>query len=133
MDGFYALLNRLNGLQLDKDLIRQVEALDTGSLNTEIMDRVEDVVRRVRETGGKGSVTLKLTFTYNGGSELGIEPEVKSRTPKTKQPARIVFADEDNQLHGSDPNQIEMELREADEAEKGLRSVPKQDTVREAP
>lgn len=98
--------------------------LNNGELGNELMERLRDVVTRVRETGRKGHVQLRLGVELGGARQIEITPEVKSKEPKTSHAQRIFFADKEGHLYRKDPTQQELPLRRPDGAdEKTAQSV----------
>jgi hypothetical protein len=73
-------------------------------------DMLAEVVRAVGESGKKGSVTIKLTVSPEdgGGSQRNISMSVTSSVPRVSIPDAVFFADEEGDLHRSDPDQGEM-------------------------
>lgn len=94
-----------------------VEVLDNGSLGAELMERLRDVVERVRETGRKGYVQLRLNVDLAGAGQVEIEPQVKSKEPKTSHTQRLFYTDDSGHLYRQDPDQINLPLRSPDGAD----------------
>jgi hypothetical protein len=127
-DSFFALLNKLNGSTLDQETSESIIEQDTGSLNRELVDRLQETVKSVRETGRKGTVTLRLRISHGGMKQIEVEPEVKSSKPKVTAPTSVLFADDEGRLYDRDPEQIEMDFRTVDGSGQDLRSVRSSDS-----
>lgn len=100
------------------DLEEFLETINDGPLGQEIMERLRDVVSRVRETGRKGNVQLKLNVDLAGAKQIEIEPELKSKEPKTSHAQRLFYTDENGHLYRKDPAQMDLPLRRPEGADK---------------
>jgi hypothetical protein len=77
-----------------------------GKVVDEMADLQLKIVEAVRETGKVGELTLKLKFKRSGPHGMMVDPSVTSKVPKHPIKQVEMFADEENILHDSDPNQL---------------------------
>jgi hypothetical protein len=127
-ESFFALLNKLNGSTLDQETTESIIEQDTGSLNRELVARLQETVKSVRETGRKGNVTLRLKISHGGMKQIEVEPEVKSSKPKVTAPTSVLFADDEGRLYDRDPEQFEMDFRDVNGSGQDLRAVRSNDS-----
>lgn len=84
-----------------------------GSVNTELSERLRDVIATCRKNGGKGSVTIKLDVAIKGEmATVGIK--VKTSKPEPEMPGSIFFTTEAGALATSDPRQLKLPTRVID-------------------
>jgi hypothetical protein len=122
LESFYALFNRLNGYTLPKELSEALNEQRGGALQKEMMQRLQSTIKQVRKTGRKGKVKLTINIEHSGMNKLEIEPEIASNEPKSKLAGRMLFADDQGRLYAKDPDQTEIDFREA-EGDGSLREV----------
>lgn len=106
-------------MRLITDILRDIRK---GRVIEEATTTMNDVVRAVDETGKEGSVTItiKIKPSKHGGPEKTILAEVKAKKPIAEIPPAVFFSDNDGDLHRIDPNQEEMELREAGSSDRPI-------------
>lgn len=100
-----------------KDEINFLEFLQSfrrGELIREANDQLEELIRAVKDTGGKGEITLKLPFKINDAGQIECVPVVSMKRPRRPMGTGIYFATEDGQLTRRDPDQEDF-LDELDE------------------
>lgn len=85
-----------------------LQSFRRGELLREANDQLEEVVRAVKDTGGKGSVTISLPFKMNDAGQLECVPSINSKRPRRALGTGIYFATDDGQLTRRDPDQREM-------------------------
>jgi hypothetical protein len=104
-------------MRLITDVLRDIRK---GRPVEEATMALADVVRAVDETGKEGSVTitLKIKPAKHGGPEKTLIAEVKSKKPIADIAPAVFFSDQDGDLHRVDPNQEEMELKQAGSSDK---------------
>ena len=101
-----------------KDELNFLEFLQSfrrGELLREANEQLEELIRAVKETGGKGDLTIKLAFRMNDAGQLECQPSVTTKRPRRALGTGIYFATEDGQLTRRDPDQHEMFEDELDE------------------
>lgn len=87
-----------------------LQLLDKGAFPAEAGEALAEVIKAVRETAQKGSITIKLEIVpvpKTEGAQVTITPALAAKTPKLSPKARTFYTDGDGQLHRSDPNQQE--------------------------
>ena len=104
-----------------------IDRIDAGGFADDIEEGLRDVVGAVQESGKTGKLKLEIKIkpaSEGNDKQLFIVPKVDTTEPKPTRPPSILYADEDARLHGSDPDQMEMELRRPPEEERApLRKV----------
>jgi hypothetical protein len=78
-----------------------------GQFNAEVAGRLAEVVRKVEETGKKGTVSIKLTIEPVGhaSGQVVIVDQVDNRPPR-ELTGSIWFTDANGGVSRRDPNQI---------------------------
>lgn len=99
-------------MRLITDVLRDIRR---GRPVEEATNALADVVRAVDETGKEGSITitLKVKPAKHGGPEKTLICEVKAKKPIAEIAPAVFFSDDSGDLHRVDPNQEEMDLKEA--------------------
>jgi hypothetical protein len=101
--------------------------IDSGTFTDDLEDELQNVVGAVQESGktGKLKLEVKVKLASEGNAkQLLVEPKIKTKEPRPTRPASIFYADDDAQLHRSDPDQKEMELKDPPSEDSGpLRKV----------
>lgn len=96
---------------MPKDELNFLEFLQSfrrGELLREANDQLEDMIRAVKDTGNKGSLTISLPFKINDAGQLECLPRVDSKLPRRALGTGIYFATDDGQLTRRDPDQVDM-------------------------
>lgn len=92
-----------------------------GHSHDELSEGLRDLVARVRDTGKKGSITYTVAVEQmKDGDALIVKDEIKLKLPEHDRDASLFWADKDNNLTRSDPNQLTFE---------SLREVPAHDPI----
>jgi hypothetical protein len=91
-----------------------LQELDSGATHAECSDALHDLVDRVRATGKKGTLTLKLTVTTHKGGYLIVADDVAVKAPEPDRADSIFFVDRAGNLSRSNPNQPSLPLSAAD-------------------
>lgn len=106
----------------DKQQVRPFAAvlqeLGRGKTHAELSDALHDLVGRVKDTGKKGTLVLKVTVAPlgNDGSAMKVVDEIKLQLPEHDRPGSIAFVDRAGNLTRTDPNQLELPmLRQVDD------------------
>lgn len=93
---------------------QHVAYINKGSLDDELTEVLAEVIKAVRETGKKGSVTLILNcsmLNVRDEDVMKITPDVKFNVPKLALADTIMFSTSDGDLLRDDPDQIKMDLQ----------------------
>lgn len=84
--------------------------LSRGRVENDIDTKIMEVIKGVRETGGKGEIDIKLKFTLSQHGEMLVSAIPKAKVPPAVIPPSIFFIDADNDLlMREDPKQPELE------------------------
>ena len=87
--------------------------LAKGTLNDELTEELADVVKAVRETGKKGSITLKLDISmFDRANEdaIRISPTVSKKQPEHARQDTVMFSTADGDMLRNDPDQEQLDL-----------------------
>lgn len=93
-----------------------------GVLLDELDREVQKVIDGVRETGKSGEIKLTLKVQRLKGHPdhvLVVSDDLKVKVPAPPKDSSIFFADDDNRLHRSDPNQRKLPLEAVGDIEDG--------------
>lgn len=91
----------------------QVSKMNKGSLDIELTEALAELVKQVRATHKKGSISLSLNVQPLSQSDedvLKITPEIKTNLPKMPQPQSIFWSTADGDMLRNDPTQTELEF-----------------------
>lgn len=66
----------------------------------------EQIVAAVRDTGKAGELTLKLKFKRSGQNGMIVDPTITPKIPRQPIQAVEMYADDNNQLHEENPDQM---------------------------
>lgn len=83
--------------------------LDRGATHEELTVKLHDLVQAVRDTGKKGSLTLKLTVTpfKNDPDVLEVHDDVKLVMPQHDRKPGIFYPDKDGNLSRNSPQMLD--------------------------
>ncbi len=85
--------------------------ISDGDLLSQLDEGTATLVSQVLETGGKGTLVLKLKVSKTGKErQVKITPEVKIDAPNYEIRERILYASETGLLSKSDPAQGELDF-----------------------
>ena len=90
--------------------VEVLQTIDDGGALEELKDAIEDVTRAVKSRGGTGKVTLELTFTKEGRSQVGVTDKIKVAKPAVKKDKTIFFTTTEGQLSRDDTRQGEFDM-----------------------
>lgn len=91
----------------------QVSKINKGATDSELTAEMVRLVKQVRDTGKKGSLTLTMNVQMLGNNNedvVKITPDIKLSLPKVAQPAAIFWSTADGDLLRNDPQQNELEF-----------------------
>lgn len=86
-----------------------------GVINQDLTDKMEEVIKAVRETGKQGTVTLTLKIKKLSAADedrLVISPIVASNVPQEALPDEIVWSTADGDMLLENPTQTALDLAE---------------------
>jgi hypothetical protein len=88
-----------------------IDTLNRGRTATTIDEALMEIAAAVTETGGKGTLKLKLSVSMSQHGEMIVGAEVDKTVPKAKIPPNIFFFDEDKQRFvRDDPKQATLNI-----------------------
>lgn len=93
----------------------QLAYLAKGSLNDECTEELAELIKAVRLTGKKGTLTLTIEvgmLDKSSEDAMRITGDVKTKPPRLDKPTTIMFSTYDGDLLRDDPEQLKMELRQ---------------------
>ncbi|WP_315709999.1 hypothetical protein [Brenneria uluponensis] len=93
---------------------QQISYINKGTLDDELTETLAMIIKAVRETRKKGSVTLTINCEMlNSRTEdtLKITPDIKFNKPKLELADTIMFSTSDGDLLRDDPDQIQIDLQ----------------------
>lgn len=99
----------LNFAPVERPFIEALKLSNNGDDVAEASELLTELVRRVRDIGGKGHVTVKIAVE-GIGKKVALTADLTSKMPREKRPKTAVFADENGRLGTADPDQYELDL-----------------------
>lgn len=96
-------------------LSQQIAYLAKGTVDEDGTDQLAELIKMVRLTGRKGTLTLTLEVSMLDKSSedaMRIVGDVKTKAPKMEKPTTIMFSTGDGDLLRDDPEQMKMDLRQ---------------------
>lgn len=90
-----------------KDFAALLLEIGKGRTHRALSEAVQEITKAVSATGKAGKLQLTLTFKQQKGVDgaLLITDEIKTAAPKFDPPTTLFFADDNGDLHRSNPNQ----------------------------
>lgn len=82
-------------------------AMNNGGTVEALQTAIRETVEAVQNSGGAGSVTLKLTIKKNGEDAVTVTDAITNTKPKLKSPDSFFFVTE-NGLSRSNPRQMSL-------------------------
>jgi hypothetical protein len=110
----------MNTPQEFRNFVDIIGDLDDGRVVEEMTHQLREVVRAVRTSQKKGSVTLKIDIELDG-RQFVVNASVKPTIPTPAAGMTIFFANDDGELRKDDPKQIP--LKNLDRKPEPLRTV----------
>lgn len=101
---------------MGKQFIETLNDIRQGAIADEMGEQLADLVKTIRETGGKGSISLTLTIKPAGKTnteQLVVSDQIVVKKPKPEQGTSILFSTEAGSLTRRDPRQPELPIRPA--------------------
>ncbi len=98
----------------------QIAYLAKGTLNEEATEELADLIKAVRLTGKKGTITVKLDVSMLDKSSedaMRISGDVKCKKPVPDTPVTVMFSTGDGDLLRDDPEQMALNLRQVGRAD----------------
>lgn len=99
---------------MGKQFIDTLNDIRQGAIADEMGEQLADLVKTIRETGGKGSISLTLTIKPAGKTntdQLVVTDAIVVKKPKPEQGTSILFASDEGSLSRRDPRQPELPMR----------------------
>lgn len=87
------------------DLIREVGGGDT---NTTATERLHEIVLACRETGKKGSITVKISIEISATGVVEFHPAMKHSKPESPLLSGTYYATKGGEIVDEDPEQTEL-------------------------
>jgi hypothetical protein len=90
-----------------------LQFLERGMLNEELSEELAGIVKAVRETGRKGTLTLNIDVAMMKGHEdaVQVSAKINAKAPKADRAQTVMFSTYDGDLLRDDPVQHNLELR----------------------
>lgn len=79
-----------------------------GELLVEADKLLSELMQAVRDTGGKGEISLKLPFKVNEAGQIECVPKLTMSKPRRPLGTGIYYVTEDGRLTRRDPGQSDM-------------------------
>lgn len=79
-----------------------------GELIAEAEALLTELVEAVRDTGGKGDLTIKLPLKMNDAGQIECIPQLKLTKPRRQIGTGIYYATEEGKLSRRDPSQDDL-------------------------
>lgn len=114
--------NETKDTDVAEDFSQFIAEFAHGSVNTDLSQRLRDVVTAVRKNGGKGKLVITLDVAVK--SEMAtIAFKVKTTKPEPEMPGMIFFTTEDGALATSDPRQLKLPVARVIEVPSNVRNL----------
>jgi hypothetical protein len=91
------------------NFLELLQSLRRGELIAQADDKLTQVITAMRETGGNGTLTIKMPFKMNKAGQIECTPEVAAKIPTKPIGTGIFYASDDGKLSRRDPNQMDIE------------------------
>jgi hypothetical protein len=92
-----------------QDFLAWLASQADGRTVAELSDGLAELVRRVNDTGKKGSIALTIVvepMKQGDGRTMVVKDSINLKLPEYDRTASIYFTDEDGHLHRNDPRQM---------------------------
>lgn len=101
-----------------------------GLVAAKASEKLAEAIEMARERGAMSTLTVKLKFKPQNDDQMLIEADVTSTLPKETLPSGMMYVDDENMLHTSDPRQKELDLKTVEKPAE-LKEAPRKE-VKEA-
>jgi len=92
-----------------QDFLVFLAAQAGGGTAVELSDGLAELVRRVADTGKKGSISLTVAvepMKGGDGKTMVVKDSINLKLPEYDRTASVYFTDSDGRLHRNDPRQM---------------------------
>ena len=92
-----------------QDFLAWLASQADGRTVAELSDGLAELVRRVNDTGKKGSIALTIVvepMKQGDGRTMVVKDSINLKLPEYDRTASVYFTDEDGRLHRNDPRQM---------------------------
>lgn len=93
----------------DINFLELMQSFRRGELLRAADDELEKVMAAMVDTGGDGSITIKIPLKFNKAGQVEVTPSITSKLPQKAMGTGIYFADDDGHLSRRDPSQMDIE------------------------
>ena len=95
-----------------------VKTIEDLKLNTELSEKLAEVIKATELTGKVGAISLQLKFKAKGSTgQIEVTPVIKATIPEHERGTAIMFATPEGNLQLNDPRQPDLPLKKVEEAE----------------
>lgn len=94
---------------------QKISFLNRGSLDCDLENALNDLVKQVRQTGKAGTLTLNLKvkmFNKQNDEMVVVSPSISVKAPKPNDYDNVMFVDQTGQLVRDNPRQNRLDLHE---------------------
>lgn len=106
-----------------RPLTDTLRLLDGGAFLDRASTEMNELVRRVDETGKPGTLTIKIDVKRASAGAMSITPHVSAKVPEPKPDPTLLWATVEGNLTVDNPSQQRLDLRHVDPETGELRSV----------
>ncbi len=96
------------GQQGELNFLEFFQKFRRGELLRRADDQMEELMQAIRETGGKGTLTIELPFSVNKAGQIECVPVVKMKAPNKPIGTGIYYVTDEGRLTTRDPDQLDM-------------------------
>jgi hypothetical protein len=91
------------------NFLELIQSFRRGELLRQGDEQLNRVMEAISETGGDGSITIKLPLKRNKAGQIECSPKITANIPQRPIGTGIYFADDEGRLSRRDPNQMDIE------------------------
>lgn len=92
----------------DLNFLAFIQSFRRGELIHEADALLTELVEAVRDTGSKGTLTVKIPLEMNKAGQIECVPQLELKKPRRPMGTGIYFASEEGRLTRRDPAQLDM-------------------------
>jgi hypothetical protein len=85
-----------------------IQEARSGAVDGDLSEKLAEIVRAVREHGGKGALTLKVAVSQNDAGSVKLDFGITTKTPQPALGTALMFADDSGNLTRNDTRQLQM-------------------------